>query len=96
VIHFCDIAAAQADEADAAPVEREDRRAVDAKPLPRPVELADDKPRRDHAHDNAPVDRLPGSSAGRREDEGSAKEHEPEPSHAGMLAEPGQGSVCCV
>jgi hypothetical protein len=92
----CDVAAVEAPKADAVPVERDRRSAIDREPEAAPVELADREARRSHPDDDAAVDELRCRGAGRHDDSGGAKQHQPEPSHARMLAEAGQRGVSYV
>jgi hypothetical protein len=91
-----DVAAPEAPEADAVPVERDRCRWVDREPEAAPVELADREPRRSHPDDDATIDDLRCSRAGRHDDSGGAEQHQPEPSHARMLLEAGQRGVSYV
>jgi hypothetical protein len=90
------VAAPKAHKADTAPVKRDHRRAVDDEFLAGPIELADRETGRLHAHHDAAVYGFLGGRARRREHEGGAEEHQPEPSHPQMLLEAGQGAMCCV
>jgi hypothetical protein len=92
----CDVPAPKAPKADAVPVERDRRSAIDREPEAAPVELADREPRRSHPDDDATIDDLRCSRAGRHDDSGGAEQHQPEPSHARMLLEAGQRGVSYV
>lgn len=96
MIDDCHIASAKPRKSNAAPVERDHRRSVDHKVPPTPVKLANRETPGLYAYDDAAVHGLYGCRAWRREHEGGAKEHQPEPSHHLMLAEADHGSVCCV
>ena len=81
MIDRCHVAAPKAQQADAAPVKRDDRRSVDHKFPAAPIELAYRETRRLHPYDDAAVDSLLGGHARGCEREGGAEEHQPEPSH---------------
>jgi hypothetical protein len=92
----CDVAAPKASKADAAPVERDRRSAIDREPESAPVELADREARGSHSDDDATVDDLRCRGTGGHDDSGGAKQHQPEPSHARMLVEADQRGVSSV
>ena len=91
MIDRCHVAAPKADEADAAPIKRDDRRLVDHKSLATPIELADRETRSLHPHDDAAVYGRLGGRARGREHEGGAEEHQPEPSHPPNAGRDGSG-----
>jgi hypothetical protein len=83
MIDRCHVPAPEADQADAAPLKRDDRRLVDYKSFSAPIELADRNTRRLHTHDDAAVNGLLGGHARGRENEDGAEEQQRKPSHPG-------------
>ena len=81
MIDRCHVAAPEAHEADAASLERDDRRLVDHKSFATPIELADRETRRLHPHNDAAVNGLLRGHARGRENEDGAEEQQPKPSH---------------
>jgi len=91
MIDRCHVAAPKADEADAAPLKRDDRCLVDHKSFAAPVKLADRETRRLHTNDDAAVNGLLRGRARGRENEDGAEEQQPKPSHPANAGRRGSG-----
>jgi hypothetical protein len=96
VVDGRDVATPKPAEAHSVPVERNDGRSVDDEAHAASVELADRDARRLDAYNDPAVFSSGGGCTEAHGDNGGAKQHQPEPSHARMLVDRRQRPVWCV